>query len=193
MKSYGGGGAVGNWKIEQPPHDKALSVIDDITIILPDTDILKNLTVLSYPDFGLYVWRSDRFFLSMRCGHIGQNGNGGHAHNDQLAIELNIDGEDWIADPGTYLYTPSPKDRNVYRSVLAHSAPRKGGDEPASLNFGLFRLEDRAKAKLTAPLAPIVCPYCPLVLVKGGSSSPKTWRIATTSIASLSGVPVPCA
>jgi len=149
VKSYGGGGAVGNWKIEQPPHDKALSVIDDITIILPDTDILKNLTVLSYPDFGLYVWRSDRFFLSMRCGHIGQNGNGGHAHNDQLAIELNIDGEDWIADPGTYLYTPSPKDRNVYRSVLAHSAPRKGGDEPASLNFGLFRLEDRAKAKTT--------------------------------------------
>ena len=38
------------------------------------------------------------------CLAVGQDGNGGHAHNDQLSIELNVDGEDWIADPGTYLY-----------------------------------------------------------------------------------------
>jgi len=118
------------------------------TIIAPpDGAVFDGLETFAYPDFGLYIWRSPRLFLSVRCGPIGQNGNGGHAHNDQLAIELNIDGEDWIADPGTYLYTPSPKGRDAYRSVHAHAAPRVGGREPARLDLGLFRLEDRAKAR----------------------------------------------
>jgi hypothetical protein len=124
-----------------------LPVIAETIISLPDASVLDGLTAFAYPDFGLYIWRSPRCFLSLRCGPIGQNGNGGHAHNDQLAIELNIDGEDWIADPGSYLYTPAPKDRDAYRSVHAHSAPKIGEGEPASLNLGLFRLQDTAQAR----------------------------------------------
>lgn len=124
-----------------------LAVIADTIIKIPEGPVLDGLTSIAYPDFGLYVWRSPRFFLSVRCGPVGQNGNGGHAHNDQLAIELNIDGEDWVADPGTYLYTPSPKDRDAYRSVHAHAAPRIGTGEPARLDLGLFRLEDKANAR----------------------------------------------
>lgn len=127
--------------------DSHLTVIGDTVIMLPDREVLIGLTTFCYPDFGLYIWRSPRLFLSVRCGPIGQNGNGGHAHNDQLAIELTIDGEDWIADPGTYLYTPSAKDRDAYRSVQAHSAPKIGKGEPARLDLGLFRLEDRAHAR----------------------------------------------
>lgn len=119
-------------------------VVDNTIIELSDPEVLNSVVTYAYPDFGVYIWRSDRFFLSIRCGPIGQNGNGGHAHNDQLAIELNIDGEDWIADPGTYLYTPSPKERNIYRSVHAHAAPKFGLQEPARLDLGMFRLEDRA-------------------------------------------------
>ncbi len=118
----------------------------EIVICFAEDAILADVKAIAYPDFGLFIWRGQRFFLSLRCGPVGQNGNGGHAHNDQLAIELQIDGEDWLADPGSYLYTPAPKLRNAYRSVLAHAAPRDQAREPASLDLGLFRLEDRAQA-----------------------------------------------
>jgi len=124
-----------------------LAAIADVIIVPPDPEVMRDLETCAYPDFGLYIWRSSRFFLSVRCGPVGQNGNGGHAHNDQLAIELNIDGEDWIADPGSYLYTPSPKDRDAYRSVHAHAAPKIRVGEPSRLDLGLFRLEDNANAR----------------------------------------------
>ena len=124
-----------------------LSVIADTIIELPDAEVLKGIVTIAYPDFGIYIWETERFFLSIRCGPVGQNGNGGHAHNDQLAIELNIDGQDWVADPGTYTYTPFPKERNAYRSVHAHAAPKCGLQEPARLDMGLFRLEDKAQCK----------------------------------------------
>ncbi|MGK7875795.1 MAG: alginate lyase family protein [Xenococcaceae cyanobacterium] len=118
-----------------------------IEIPAPGGDLLEGLRIYAYPDFGLYLYRSKRLYLAVRCGAIGQNGNGGHAHNDQLAIELNVDGKDWIADPGTYLYTPLPTRRNEYRSVKAHWTIQLKGEEPGRLDLGLFRLEDSAKAK----------------------------------------------
>jgi len=127
-----------------------LDIISEIRIEPPDPAVLQGLQAFSYPDFGLYGWRSERFFLSVRCGPIGQNGNGGHAHNDQLAVELNIDGEDWISDPGTGVYTASPQIRDSYRSARAHFVPGKDRGEPASLKLGLFRLEDRARAECLA-------------------------------------------
>jgi hypothetical protein len=63
----------------------------------------------------------------VRCGAVGQNGNGGHAHNDQLAIELAIGGRALVSDPGTYLYTPLPERRNQFRSTKAHFTPRPKG------------------------------------------------------------------
>ncbi len=132
-----------------PPHQEPsrLNITGDIKIVPQDASVLHGLTAFSYPDFGLYGWRSARFFLSVRCGPIGQNGNGGHAHNDALAIELNIDGEDWIADPGCGVYTGAPQTRDAYRSAKAHFVPAGGTGEPASLKLGLFRLEDRARAE----------------------------------------------
>ena len=118
------------------------------TIEIPGQDIRVGLKLYAYPGFGLYLYRSDRLFLAIRCGATGKNGQGGHAHNDQLSLELNIDGEDWILDPGTYLYTPLPEKRNAYRSVKAHFAPRlKSGQEPGRLDLGLFRLGNEARAK----------------------------------------------
>ena len=127
--------------------EEGLPALAETIIELPDATVLDGLTTYAYPDFGLYVWRSPRFFLSVRCGPVGQNGNGGHAHNDQLAIELNVDGEDWVADPGTYLYTPDPEARNAYRSVRPHAAPKLGEKEPSRLDLGLFRLEDNVDAQ----------------------------------------------
>lgn len=114
---------------------------------LPDAAALDGLRPCFLPAFGLYIWRNDRCFLAVRCGPIGQNGQGGHAHNDQLAVELEVDGVDWVADPGTFVYTADLAERNRYRSVLAHFAPRRADMEPARL-LAPFQLEDRARAQV---------------------------------------------
>ncbi|MBM2829557.1 MAG: Heparinase family protein [Gammaproteobacteria bacterium] len=97
---------------------------------------------------GFYVFRNEHLYLLIKCGQHGQDGNGGHDHNDQLAIELSIDGEDVIVDPGTYLYTPVPEARNRYRSVAAHFAPQLHDIEPESLELGLFRLSNNADPRV---------------------------------------------
>lgn len=116
-------------------------------IITPETALrLSGLSAKAYPDFGLYIWRSDQFFLSVRCGSLGQGGNGGHAHNDQLSIELQIDREDWLRDPGSATYTADTSRRDQYRSHLAHTGPRLFSEEPSRMDLGLFRLENNANA-----------------------------------------------
>lgn len=98
----------------------------------------------AYPDFGLYVFRSSRVYLSIRCGAIGHDGLGAHAHNDQLAIELVVDGRVICTDPGSYLYTPSRAWRDAYRSIHAHPAPACDQCEPSSLARGIFSLGNDA-------------------------------------------------
>ena len=120
----------------------------EIEIVVPGGNLSEDLTALAYPDFGVWIFRSRRLYLAARCGAVGRDGRGAHAHNDQLAIELAIDGEDWIADPGSYLYTPDPNARNAYRSAAAHAAPQwPGGREPGDLTLGLFWLGDQARAR----------------------------------------------
>jgi len=49
-----------------------------------------------------------------------------------------IDGGTVMIDPGTYIYTPIPSQRNTYRSVGAHFAPRMGDKEPGDISIGPF-------------------------------------------------------
>lgn len=86
-------------------------------------DITEHLQLSSYPDFGLYIYKSPCFYLAIRCGSVGQHGNGGHAHNDQLSIELYMNEKDVVRDSGTYIYTALPEKRNAFRSTLAHFTP----------------------------------------------------------------------
>jgi hypothetical protein len=117
------------------------------TLMASGGGLRDGLRTFAYPDFGLYVFRSERLYLAVRCGSIGQRGSGGHAHNDQLAIELMVDGQDRFVDPGTYLYTPLPERRQQYRSVRAHYAPQPASGEPGRLDLGLFLLGDEARAE----------------------------------------------
>lgn len=97
------------------------------TIIYPQQTLSKSLTenikLKIYADFGVHIFRSDRLFLAVFAGQNGQNGLGGHAHNDKLSFELNIDNENLTLDPGTYLYTPLPEKRNKFRSTKMHNCP----------------------------------------------------------------------
>lgn len=99
---------------------------------------------LAFPDFGLYLLRTPSTFVSVRCGLLGQAGVGGHDHNDQLSVELWVDGVDISRDPGTAVYTPLPHQRNLYRSRAAHFGPGMAMPEPASQELGLFRLGTEA-------------------------------------------------
>jgi hypothetical protein len=130
-------------KLETVPENRRPTM----KLTLPD-GATNNIKLFAYPDFGLYVYRSKRFYLSIRCGPVGQNGNGGHAHNDQLSIELNVDGKDWITDPGTYLYTPLPERRNEYRSVKVHFSPQLEKHEPGNMTIGTFVLGGDPKAEV---------------------------------------------
>lgn len=106
-----------------------------------------------YPDFGIYVLKSlkDDFYLSVFFGSNGQNGLGGHSHNDKLSFELYENGLTVFRDPGTYLYTPFPAIRNKFRSVFVHNSPvhnRQEQDKFKEGRSGLFRLFDNHKCSV---------------------------------------------
>ncbi|MEK4176623.1 alginate lyase family protein [Aeribacillus sp. FSL K6-1305] len=81
----------------------------------------KPLTSVAYRDGGYYILRNDRVYCCIRCGELSFRGEGVHSHNDQLSFELNIDGEDLIIDPGSYVYTADYKMRNLFRSTAMHN------------------------------------------------------------------------
>lgn len=105
---------------------------------------LDELKLIAYPDFGIYLFKSQEFYLSIMAGENGQNGNGGHAHNDKLSFELNIQGKDIFVDPGTYLYTPIPRRRDEYRSVNVHNVPIVN-DEEQNTFLHAFSMKNETK------------------------------------------------
>lgn len=107
----------------------------------------------AYPGMGVYIYKSPHLYMTVRCGEVGQNGNGGHAHNDQLSITLRIDGVDIVVDPGTYLYTPVPERRNEFRSTAAHFTIQRADNREQNLwhhgRAGLFSMKkERTFAKV---------------------------------------------
>lgn len=109
--------------------------------------IIDDLQLFSFPGMGCYVFKSPHLYLAIRCGEIGIAGLGAHAHCDQLAIELMIDGATFIRDPGTMIYTPFKEIRNAYRSAQAHHVPRVFGREPADMTQGIFDLRGGAEGE----------------------------------------------
>lgn len=108
-----------------------------IELPLP-ADATADLDLVAYPHFGVYVLRGARLFLAARCP--AHDSPQGHAHDDALAIELEVDGRALLSDPGSYAYTPLPDARNTYRAASAHSVPRPAGAVGADLNRGLFEI-----------------------------------------------------
>ncbi len=85
--------------------------------------LLEGLKLLVYPDFGLFLFRSPRLYLAIRCWIGKKIVHSSHRHQDQLSVELSIDGKNLICDPGTYLYTSLPAERRKYRGSDSHFSP----------------------------------------------------------------------
>jgi len=101
----------------------------------------------AFPVAGWYVMRDKDNYMIISNGKNGQNGNGGHAHNDKLSFELSVNGADVIVDPGTYVYTSEPVSRNRFRSTGSHNTIMINDEEqnPFQANL-LFILPDNTKA-----------------------------------------------
>ena len=93
------------------------------------------------------MYKSERLYLVIRCGPIGLNGFGAHAHNDPLALELWMDGQPIVVDGGSYIYTPLPERRNEFRSIKAHFSPRIEGRESGNMQLNVFQLGNEAQAR----------------------------------------------
>lgn len=83
-------------------------------------------------DAGLYIMRCDNVALVVDAGPVGQNGNGGHAHNDVFSFDLFAGGQSWIVDPGTYVYTADYCARNQFRATACHNTVIVDGQEQNS-------------------------------------------------------------
>ena len=105
----------------------------------------------AYPDGGYYILRSGEQYAIVRCGDTGRHGRGGHGHNDQLSFELAIGGRALVVDPGTYIYTADPVERNRFRSTRFHSTLRIDDFEQNELRSDdLFLMANRARAEMIA-------------------------------------------
>jgi hypothetical protein len=88
-----------------------------------------NLTSKGFNESRIYVMRNENFYCIVDCGDGGQNGHSGHAHNDTLSFELNIGGDDFIVDPGTFVYTSNPEERRRFRGTAMHNTVKIDGEE----------------------------------------------------------------
>lgn len=94
---------------------------------------------------GLYIMRYRDFHLTIDAGGVGQDGRGGHAHNDTLAITLAAYGKSFLIDPGTYQYEADPTERNRFRSTAYHNTLQIGDSEINTIPLGrLFGLTEDA-------------------------------------------------
>ncbi len=83
----------------------------------------QDVVLFEYPDFGLYIHKSARIYLAIRCVTNLKGLRTGHMHHDQLSLELMINGKEIIVDPGSYIYTPLPEERIKYRNGSSHFTP----------------------------------------------------------------------
>jgi hypothetical protein len=89
----------------------------------------EDMTAISFPEFGLYINKSPIYDTYIKCGSLGQNGKGGHSHNDNLSICMIVKNSEVFVDPGTYNYTALPEKRNLYRSTQMHNTLEIAGYE----------------------------------------------------------------
>jgi Heparinase II/III-like protein/Heparinase II/III N-terminus len=94
---------------------------------------------------GLCTLRHKQQSMVISCGDNGQDGLGGHAHNDKMSFVFRAGDVSLIIDPGTYGYTLDPSQRNVFRGTAYHNTLLVDGAEQNRLSTDkLFSLSPDA-------------------------------------------------
>jgi hypothetical protein len=131
---------------------------DDSSTLFNDADVLKKIfpwklrmvtlsNSMKYESSGFYILRSSEVNCIVQCGPNGQEGVGGHAHNDKLSFVLNHQGKPLIIDSGTYSYSANIKLRNQFRSIYSHNTLIVDDQEQNEL-LDWRALRDRSRAKI---------------------------------------------
>ncbi|MCB0402017.1 MAG: alginate lyase family protein [Flavobacteriales bacterium] len=109
---------------------------------------LADLEYQAFPEFGLYIYRSDVFYLAISAiANEKMHHSWGHVHNDKLSFDLQVNGADLVKDPGTFVYTSDLQARNEFRSVKAHHGIVVEGVEQNKM-IDPFYLERESVCKL---------------------------------------------
>lgn len=93
-----------------------------------------------YRQFGLSIIRTEQWHVSLRSHVYASAQPSGHFHNDWGSITVGINGNPFIVDPGSYVYTASSKWRNWFRSIQVHNTFYIEGHEPIEVEEKLFFL-----------------------------------------------------
>ncbi len=138
-----------NFKLKQfELYEEAFWIFGEDANIIWDTLSYRENPIQSksFPNAGWYIIRHNNDYCFISCGPNGQGGRGGHAHNDKLSFELMLDGQDIIVDPGTYVYTSYPEERNKFRSTEYHNTIKFDGYEQNEiLDNAMHFLPDKVK------------------------------------------------
>ena len=90
----------------------------------------------AFPQAQIFVQRAGDVYSIIDCGDHGALGRGSHAHSDALSIEVFAFNRTFLRDPGTYVYTASEQERNLFRSTAYHNTVRIDGEETSRINEG---------------------------------------------------------
>jgi hypothetical protein len=104
----------------------------------------------AYPQGGYWIMRGGELYVSVRCGDVGVGGQGSHGHNDAMSFELALGDQPVVVDPGSYVYSADPVERNRFRSTAFHSTLQIDGAEQNPIGNGidsLFQMRDVRKAE----------------------------------------------
>lgn len=102
-----------------------------------------------YPNAGIAIYRNEYLYFCISLTPAGLSGIGAHNHNDKLSFNLNVNGQDFLVDGGSYLYTPNPIMRNAFRSTWAHNTVAMVGKEQRGfINNHPFLLPDRSERSI---------------------------------------------
>ena len=128
------------WKVSNKEEVTYKSILNTI-----ETNYrLKNKD--NYLEFGYIHRKIDKIDIMFKCGKVGQNGKGGHDHNDNLSYIIYLNNLPFVVDIGTFCYTSDFSKRNYYRSSLQHNVltinQTEQNDISQTLNDDMFWLDE---------------------------------------------------
>lgn len=134
--------AVQNNNVIKIGDDDSSTVLhDNLLLQIKQKKITENVGIKHYKDFGISFIKTDKFHVSLRHHAYKKVQPTGHFHNDVGSITFNYDGIPIFIDPGSYIYTPSQKWRDYFRSSVVHNTSFIKGQEPLPFDHRLFAFD----------------------------------------------------
>lgn len=111
----------------------------------------KNIGLITYKQGGYSVFRYENGInerlLIFDHGFLGYKTLCAHGHADALSLNLSVDGEFVITDPGTYIYNIERNFRDYFRKTINHNTIEIDGMDQSEIK-GSFLWGRKAKVKL---------------------------------------------